>query len=515
MTEEEIKVGYTGFTFFKNVIDKTPTVVGAWVDVDVSAEVPVGATGVILKLVNTDQENAYRAEVRKNGSTDDFGLVIFNDILPYVLVGIDENRIFEVNIESTVVKVYLQGYTDKRVGFFTNAIDKTPAVKGVWQDVDASDVIPPSATGVICFMYHTAIAKAPPAPAGIRKKGSTDEFTYGNLFAGLRYVYQLCGVENRVFEAKIADQPVTSEIRLVGYTKPPIVFFTNGIDKSITETGVWTDVDVSAETHPSANGAILFIQNSDDAMFWNGDVRQKGSTDDHTAYSPFGYLWCKGAVIGMTGQIFQGWIEDVAIKFYLIGFSTISAEADYDSVLAVGKTEPSNYFRVIPNVRNATPETALPTILNRDGWRSEVSLTGEFVPDYWTFNIILHQNVAKYGGQVVNIRVRLWKSKNPDMTNATALTGWLASPHVITIPDLDTSCNTVTDTFMVFVPKISLEDEFLFIEFYHHIVTAGDSAFCEHDQRCNTGKEYVITALFVPPVVGYQYSDGLVTVRVG
>ena len=48
--------------------DVTPSVAGEWRDVDVSAYVPVGATGVIVQQVATDSWEDYG--IRKNGSDD-------------------------------------------------------------------------------------------------------------------------------------------------------------------------------------------------------------------------------------------------------------------------------------------------------------------------------------------------------------------------------------------------------------------------------------------------------------
>lgn len=197
----------SGFNFFTNGIDKTPSTTGSWVDVDVSGDgVPSGATGVILKIVNTGT-TAYRGEVRKNGSADDFTGYIVNAFMSYAFVGIDANRIFEAFIGDTAVKIYLIGYTDENIGFFTNAVDKTPSTTGSWVDVDVSgDGVPVDATGVICFFDN--ITSATVYQGGIRKDGSSDTYTYGKCYAYHRLTYQLCGVLNRVFEAQIENTQI-------------------------------------------------------------------------------------------------------------------------------------------------------------------------------------------------------------------------------------------------------------------------------------------------------------------
>lgn len=119
----------SGFNFFTNGIDVTPSTTGSWVDVDVSAYIPEGSTGVILKIMNTGTAT-YNVGVRKNGSSDNFGLYIPNTYARHAFVGVDSNRIFEAYIGSTSVKIYLAGYCDSAVDFFTNAVDKTPSTIG-------------------------------------------------------------------------------------------------------------------------------------------------------------------------------------------------------------------------------------------------------------------------------------------------------------------------------------------------------------------------------------------------
>lgn len=309
----------SGFTFFTNAIDKTPGTTNSWQDVDCSANIPSGSTGVILKIVNTSSTVGDRAEVRKNGSSDDIGLIIVTQYTRYAFVGVDENRIFEAYIANTAFKIYLIGYTDENVGFFTSAIDKTPGTTGSWQDVDVGgDGVPSGATGVICLLYNSSGSTA--YYGGVRKNGSTSEVSYGRLAAGSRFVYQLCGVDaNRIFEARISN--AAFKVVLVGYTKNPVTFFDNPINKSLTQTNQWTDIDITGDTDPTADGAILLLRNESTTLYLEGDVRKNGSSDDTTDYSWFGNTEVRGAATGVdANQIFEGWISNTAIDFYLIGY---------------------------------------------------------------------------------------------------------------------------------------------------------------------------------------------------
>jgi len=323
----------SGFNFFTNGIDKTPSTTGQFTDVDVSGDgVPSGATGVILKIVNTG--TAGRGEVRKNGSTDDFGLTVQADQGRYALVGVDANRIFEAYIAATTMKIYLIGYTDENCGFFDNAIEKTPGATG-WQDIDVSGDIPSGATGVICLLYnnHTALVYS----GGIRKNGSTDTYPYGSIRYGSNFYYQLCGVDaNRVFEAN-AQNLTYINIMLVGYTKSPVTFFDNGIDKSLSDVGAWTDIDVTGDTTADTDGAIILIKNTSTTTEYQGDVRKNGSTDNHIADMDIGRGGCGAAPIGVdSGQILEGYIENVAIDFYLIGYCKPAVGVTYIDIYDSG-----------------------------------------------------------------------------------------------------------------------------------------------------------------------------------
>jgi hypothetical protein len=126
-------------------VDVSPGATGAWTDVDVSANVPVGATGVILLMVNT-RGFADDIGARKNGSTDDRHDSFTGHV--GAGVGIDANRKFEAYIGTALDIIYLIGYTMTGVTFFTNGVDKSLGGAGAWTDIDCSAEAP-SAIGLI------------------------------------------------------------------------------------------------------------------------------------------------------------------------------------------------------------------------------------------------------------------------------------------------------------------------------------------------------------------------------
>src|SRR3989344_4521565 len=117
-------------------VNATPITANSWQDVDVSAYVPSGATGVILHV---DVDNGYTGGLglRKNGSTDTGRGGLYangNNQHFWTMAGLDANRIFEAYIgtNTELIRIWLTGYTMSGVTFFDNAYEKTPAATGVW-----------------------------------------------------------------------------------------------------------------------------------------------------------------------------------------------------------------------------------------------------------------------------------------------------------------------------------------------------------------------------------------------
>jgi len=146
--------GSAAFNYLGSPQDVSPSTAGSWVDVDVSAYIPSGATGVILQWSNPTATD-YVYGVRNNGSSDDptIDQVAKGNSQGWFMIGVDSNRIFEVYVENTGIKTYLLGYTMGGVTFFTNWIDKTPTTDGTWQDVDiSSDTGGDTAIGAIFYV---------------------------------------------------------------------------------------------------------------------------------------------------------------------------------------------------------------------------------------------------------------------------------------------------------------------------------------------------------------------------
>jgi len=165
---------------------------------------------------------------------------------------------------------------------------------------------------------------------------------------------------------------------------------------------------------------------------------------------------------------------------------TPPTEADTSTILDLGKADVCEYMKVIPGTENNTVLTDLPTDFDGYGWRTENPLTVTFKAGTWTFQIKVQSN--KYGVGI-DVYVRLWKSPNPDGSNAVALTDWL-----LIVSDYFLAGNTTaTLSGTADLPQISLDNEYLFVEYCFHVSSAPENVLQETTFIVNDGDEFITT----------------------
>jgi len=307
----KVVVSYTGRfaqSFYPLVtpFDLGLTTVGAWHDVDVSAYVPAGATGVILHIVNNYALSARVIGLRKKGSTDNRTNSMYLSSHQWAMVGIDEGRVFQAFITTNQEDVYLVGYTTSGVVFFDNAYDKSLGVANSWEDIDLSAECP-GAIGVIVEL----VAVNPNLLFGLRKNGSTD-----NRYCPLpdRHAWAVIGCDGgQIIKHKV--EVVTAngvKTFIVGYITEGAVFKTNGVVKDVG-VDTWADVDCSAEA-PKA--IMLFCE-----MATNGNhaLIRNGADEDTAIYlegrHTFPLVACDSSIVCRGKQQYGG-------DFFLIGYAT-------------------------------------------------------------------------------------------------------------------------------------------------------------------------------------------------
>jgi hypothetical protein len=306
-------------------VDVTPATTGSYVDVDVSAHVPSGATGVILQMVNTSG-TGYHFGVRKNGSTDTFMTTTTKTAVlssgGFYMIGVDGSRVFECYIENAAVLAYLVGYTTSGVTFFTNAVDHSNnAGDANFHDIDISaDTGADTAIGAIFILKNFSGSARNYA---LRKKGSTDNRNDG-LMAGHATMAMIGVNTSEICEIKNLNTNV--DAFLVGYVTSGAVFFDNGVNLATATTASYVDTDITSSIASTdrATGAILELYGSSPA---NCAVRIKGGAYDYYKLMHHGFGIC--AVDN--GDVFEQKISSTNMDLYLLGY-TVESMSNYRSV---------------------------------------------------------------------------------------------------------------------------------------------------------------------------------------
>lgn len=293
-------------TFFPiTPVDVTPGTLSAWTDVDVSAYVPSGATGVIIHYFHGTGTQAFG--LRKNGSTDDRRETVNPSLHSWAAIGIDGNRIFEAYILSGTY-LRLVAYTMAGVTFLTNAVNKG-AGSATWTDMNCSAEAP-GAIGLI-FELDSYVT----ANNGIRKNGSTDnrinKVTYHGCF-GL-----IIGCD----ASQIAECYRGSGYDfygLIGYITDGATFNTNGTDVSLGTAGSWLDL---AALPANSNMGFIEVVSSLGTTPTYG-LRKNGSSENipyQVGFHQWGIVECDAS------YIIEGYISNLENDFFVVGYATAPA----------------------------------------------------------------------------------------------------------------------------------------------------------------------------------------------
>lgn len=277
-----------------------------WQDVDVSAYVPVGATGVILHCVNSSANNRAFG-LRKNGSTDNRTSNLQAVKHMWAAIGVDSNRILEINLANvTDIDVYLVGYYTSDAVFFTNATDKSLGSTGSWYDIDISgDTGAYTAIGAIFEINGVASSYN----YGLRKNGSTDNRAAQYVVSHNCFGF-VVGVDvSEICEGQIEN--VAVDFFLVGYILSGSTFNINATDVSLASINDW--YDLSALPAGSIGGYIEIYSGGVGQSY---GLRKNGSAENiyQSGKHPFGIVECDASLI------IEGKISLASMDFFLVGY---------------------------------------------------------------------------------------------------------------------------------------------------------------------------------------------------
>lgn len=286
---------------FITPVEKSIASNNTWVDIDCSANIPSGATGVIVRVRETGGWTN-NCGLRKNGSSDATTWQVPPSSQVYVCIGVDASRIFEAYSEDYAYHRYdIVGYFESEAVFFTNAVAKTPTT-GSWQTVSiASDTGGDTAVGAFIMakeLYNF----------GMRHGDSTDTRT----FNGGSSQYIVGGIvgcnASEEFDVYSGD---SGTLWVTGYMTTGVTFNTNGTDRSLGSTGAYTDLTALPS---GAIGGIYYVYGGY-AETWA--LRENGSSDDRYMRLPGPALVkCDGS------RIVEGEISATTVDFWEQGYFT-------------------------------------------------------------------------------------------------------------------------------------------------------------------------------------------------
>jgi len=109
-------------------------------------------------------------------------------------------------------------------------------------------------------------------------------------------------------------------------------WFTNAIDISLTITGSWQDIDLSAYVPAGTAGAVVELVNTVNTSGLSGVVRGKEDTRDYMSNTNFEAMYKnthRWQIVKVdSNRLIQGYIENVAIDFKLRGY-TLGTDPSY------------------------------------------------------------------------------------------------------------------------------------------------------------------------------------------
>lgn len=307
---------------------------GSYVDVDVSAHVPSGATGVVLRATNTSASNLSYG-LRKNGSSDDlYGLLRRNDppnpAHVWEFVGVDSSGIFEIKREAVGIGLDLIGWFDAGTVMLTDAVELSLSTVNAYETVDLSGALPAGAVAAILLFGFTGNTNV-----YARATGATHSYP-GRKSGRMPF---LTGVDSSrrcdIYRSSSSDR-----VWLLGYLMDGYTVHATPEDDTPTSTFTWEDKSL-----PS--GAI-------GACWWGyntlGLAPAMGVREDGSSYDAYGKLCDTAATLiskaaSETVEIKRTYTSD---KAYRLGYFTAGADDHVVQPVSIGSAPEFSAASITP-----------------------------------------------------------------------------------------------------------------------------------------------------------------------
>lgn len=241
---------------------------GAYGDVDVSASVPVGTTGVVLRIANAaGSDRSYG--LRKNGASEDLSGDLNAGAHNWDFVGVDGSRIFELTRESTDIAAELVGWFDGGAAFPDAAIELSLGATGAYNDIDISSHTG-AATATAALLLFRNLAAA--AQVFARANGNTDDLKA--IKDGLQPL--LCPLDGaEILEAYHGSS--AEKLYLRGWLTEGFTAEAAAVEQTPASANTWTDAALPA----GSAGAVYWAKSTASGSSWG--ARKDGTALDWLA----------------------------------------------------------------------------------------------------------------------------------------------------------------------------------------------------------------------------------------
>ncbi len=292
--------------------------------VDLSSHIASGATGVILRVENT-QSAQRRVGVRKTGSTDSNPLDCGTNTTVYPIVGVDGSRQCGILLEDgddPDHNVHIIAEFDSDAVFDTNATNVATGSGDTWTDVDVSS----NTTGTAKAVF-LEISDSSPREIAIRMNGSTDDPYLPAPGPDIDNIsWFTIGVDgSEIFE--LNRETSATDVYLKGYITDGVTMNTNAQDITPGSNATWTQFTIDA----NADGAFIYVSDqSASSRTWG--VRESGDTGDTRTTIMIdevagGAVRCDGS-----GRI-DSYVSTTAIPdFYCVGWAGSTGTTFNDTI---------------------------------------------------------------------------------------------------------------------------------------------------------------------------------------
>jgi hypothetical protein len=313
------------------LVNKTSAVTtgDAWNTVDCAADVPVGATAVVIQVRNGSGAGAYFPSFRPTGGTATTfaALAIRAPQTLTAVVPLDASRRFDFYCGGPTGNYTLQlvAYFESEFVSLVSPVERTHGAGGTWKVEDWSAAIPSGAVALVGVVDSYGSGSA-----NVRARGSTDSRVPDSMGA-LPFVAAL----NAGREMEWRTPYNTDKIAAIGYLTSGFTGLSNGSEISLTTTGSYVDLPAAP------TGAVAMLVEtaitSNDSWY----LRRNGNSDDgygaqrHTASHHF---------VGLdASRIAEAKISATTVDMFATGYFGIVAapptvtSVDTDNVVVAGQ----------------------------------------------------------------------------------------------------------------------------------------------------------------------------------